>query len=335
MKSGTFSLRKSPPAPLSFVQSQVPLNDDQFELTDLPEDLNDRASRLTRNNVKRNDTWFDCFKREPPLAPTEIIPGLYLGNVKTAAAYLSGEIDPSKDSDYPPIGRVLTVMKKNIRYPTVPQDEEVVSNIKHKFVHSLDTADELLIRHFDEMTDYIHEGMREYYSDDYSDDTPDDIDDLVESLAELALDDEPLKSTTSEPSRPFGGVLVHCHAGKSRSASAVIAYLVKYQPALFAELIDPRKKYPSASSAAFMPAKATRLFDKHDGLRQTAVPFNGSVLLDRAIHLVVSKRCIIRPNTGFWAQLETYVCDGCRIRKPDGSLTDAFSILLDDMDAMD
>lgn len=74
-----------------------------------------RSSRETFVNaisiIQRGETWAESFERQRPNAPSEIIPGLYIGNIKTAAAYLLGEVDG--DDEFPRITRMVTILSDN------------------------------------------------------------------------------------------------------------------------------------------------------------------------------------------------------------------------------
>lgn len=116
-----------------------------------------------------------------------------------------------------------------------------------------------------------------------------DIDDveetdiLVEFPKAVSFIDNGLKSVS--PSGKPGGVFVHCAAGKSRSVSCIIAFLLwKY----------PHKFDPSLKSDTPKPRKDT-----------------AEEVVTRALTLIRQTRPMAEPNDGFMEQLRMYWTMGC------------------------
>lgn len=106
-------------------------------------------------------------------------------------------------------------------------------------------------------------------------DDVDDADIVIELPRAVRFIDEALKSRD-----PHGAVFVHCVAGKSRSVSAIIAYLLTTHPDQFAPSDRPR--------------------------RETA-----SEAVDSALSLVRKTRPMAEPNPGFMEQLALFWEMGC------------------------
>ncbi|KAJ3495287.1 hypothetical protein NLG97_g3502 [Lecanicillium saksenae] len=114
-------------------------------------------------------------------------------------------------------------------------------------------------------------------------DDVDETDILIEFPKAVKFIDEGLKSV-SQDGKP-GGVFVHCAAGKSRSVSCVIAFLLwKY----------PQKFDPSAKSDSRNPRKETA----EDAVKA-------------ALTLVRETRPMAEPNDGFMEQLHMWWTMGC------------------------
>lgn len=185
------------------------------------------------NNVLPLEDWKQCFDRRDASAPNEIVPGLYLGNIKTAAHCLLGY-----DVGEQPVTHILSILQVGGRVRwKLPELEGAGTSIKRLTLNRRDTSRENILRDFDRTSAFIHEAVTLY-------------------------------KTSGAKS---GGVLVHCFAGISRSASLVIAYLLKHP-----------ENIPT-------PLKIMMMDPVHD----TAT-------------FVMSKRSLVNPNTGFRKQLSFY-----------------------------
>ena len=98
---------------------------------------------------------------------------------------------------------------------------------------------------------------------------------------------------------PTGGVFIHCAAGKSRSVSLAVAYLLKRYPSRF----DPSTKTGSPNSSA-SPTPAS------NGA-PTARSETAAGAVENAIAWIRRTRAMAEPNDGFMEQLELWWKMGC------------------------
>ncbi|KAL2139444.1 hypothetical protein VTI28DRAFT_5137 [Corynascus sepedonium] len=139
---------------------------------------------------------------------------------------------------------ILSVIKYSLN-----REEDAFRHVEHLCIDIDDMDDQDILVHLPRMVRFIDKGLRH--------------------------DEEPVSSTLKTPSKspPSGTVLVHCAMGKSRSATAVIAYLLW--------------RYP-------------RRFSKSD----PAVTAKQAVA--QALKWVRGSRPVAEPNDGFMRQLEMW-----------------------------
>ncbi|KAK5075250.1 hypothetical protein LTS08_001667 [Lithohypha guttulata] len=107
---------------------------------------------------------FSAIERQTPHIPSEIIPGLYLGNALTAAAYLLGKIG-RPDDKYPSIARMITVLPESYEgfpFPRFPRPLGRGKDIQRLVIEKQDLEDTNLLEGFDKAAQFIEEGVLEY-----------------------------------------------------------------------------------------------------------------------------------------------------------------------------
>ncbi|KAL2148232.1 hypothetical protein VTH82DRAFT_3941 [Thermothelomyces myriococcoides] len=162
------------------------------------------------------------------------------------------------------ITHILSVIKYSLN-----RDEDVFRNVEHLSIDIDDMEDQDILVHLPRMVRFIDSGLRR---------KDDEVTPVTPFPDPEAATEPPASSSSPSPSRP-GAVLVHCAMGKSRSATAVIAYLLW--------------KYPDR----FGGGKGT-------GNAAAAAPAQKAVL--RALDWVRRSRPIAEPNEGFMRQLEMW-----------------------------
>ncbi|TPX12924.1 uncharacterized protein E0L32_006569 [Thyridium curvatum] len=164
------------------------------------------------------------------------------------------------------------------------------SDLRGKFVHLSididDVEDADLLVHLPKCVRFIESGL---YPDsgtrvgDAEVTDADPLPSLGKGDAAAKLEQLSLAATSGRESNSPGAVFVHCAMGKSRSVTAVIAYLLWKHPHRFG---SPDRRNPDRRAAA----------------RQAVA---------RALELVKEARELAEPNDGFMRQLEMWWLMGC------------------------
>lgn len=237
------------------------------------------------SNIEPGETWSESFKRQEPNRPSEIIPGLYLGNAKTSAAYLTGQLDG--DDNFPCISRIVTILSDDYRrcgIETFPEPCSSGENIQRLVIPKYDSMDNNLVEDFDNTGAFIREGIETFQAAAKAESGTDKSEDPSALKIQTPVSETSRTPESSPTDKQTGGILVHCHAGVSRSSTIVITYLLKYHQNLFA--LPVLLRFPE----------------------QTAPPPpTDPKVTDRAIEYVQNIRPIVSPNMNFRVQLSCYV----------------------------
>lgn len=160
---------------------------------------------------------------------------------------------------------------------------------RHLVIDIDDVDDEDLLVELPKVVKFIDEGLRgtapssDSESESDSDTESDSDDELEKRTGNLGVSE----NGNVKP----GGVFVHCAAGKSRSAAAIIAYLLWRYPARFdPDTASPGSKPPSQRR----PRKDT-----------------AAEAVAAALAFIQRTRPMAEPNAGFMAQLELWWEMGC------------------------
>lgn len=237
---------------------------------------------LVGSNIQPGETWTETFDRYDPEFPTEILPGLYISNVKTAMAYITAQPLTQKHSPhFPHISRIVSVMPEV--YPSgafadLPQAQGSGKDIERLIISKLDSPIANLLEDFDHIAEFIHEGLRQWHSARRTNVTGPFV-----KAADFV-----------EDANAPGGVLIHCHAGISRSVTVLIAYIMKYQQAILREPEYMKKN--GITDADFDSANEHHAKNR---CRLTGLPL-------MAYFLVWKQRNFINPNPNFCRQLQFY-----------------------------
>lgn len=132
---------------------------------------------------------------------------------------------------------------------------------------------------------------------------------VEEGLERLKISGTGTETATGGTASQKGGVFVHCAAGKSRSVSMVIAYLLWRYPNRFDANIVPPSAYDNISSKKTSGAAAAHSADQTGRKRSRKETAEEAVEL--ALGLIRRTRPMAEPNDGFMQQLALWWEMGC------------------------
>jgi len=297
---------------------------------------------LNQNNLRRGDTWESVFATEGPPEPNEIVPGLFLSNIKTAGAYLLGEAPEG----FPKVSHILTIISSDSSIyglQDIPKAVGQGTAIDHLVICEDDAADVNLLQHFERTGEYIHAGITEFL--DHKKRNSYQTSPAVQKLQSVKTKDDKLRSRSLSPAsaqstttatapppdsipHPISGIPVKTTTSRSQvTATPAIGIMSRAQSTSTAVapyntnlIIAARKPQTIQGGAvlvhcyAGMSRSATlvtayllkyrpELFTiELDTVDETISPH----IHKRAIAYVQSKRSIVHPNRGFRLQLQVY-----------------------------
>ncbi|KAK3306118.1 protein-tyrosine phosphatase-like protein [Chaetomium strumarium] len=185
------------------------------------------------------------------------------------------------------ISHILSVIKFSLA-----REDNAYRHVQHLSIDIDDMEDSDILVHLPKMVRFIDRGLRGTAA------APKESDPSSSSSSSSSSDNSaqpPSPATTSSSSSPQarqpGAVLVHCAMGKSRSVTAVIAYLLWKHPHRFGR---------SSSSSSSSSSTAT-----------TTTTTTAQHAVAQALAWVRQTRPVAEPNDGFMRQLELWCDMGC------------------------
>lgn len=297
------------------------------------------TSRIPKfSTIRRGEkSYEESFLRKKADIPSEIIPGLYLGNAKTAAAYLRGELDD--DHQYPVISRIVTILSDRPYPLPLPSPKGSGTKIERLRLNKLDTVDEELLSDLDRTGQFIHEGVQKYM------------------LATKPLHKNIHVQAMSSIITQMQCMNIHDDIPRLQSHKSIPT--LQARPSLRETILQrPHRRAFSSPTNGYMnensvvtspiPRPGAVLVHCHKGVSRSATIVAAYLLkyhLDlvrtvdvtspevsgwdqdptaQAIKFIRAKRAIVNPNIGFRAQLLQYFQLDCSLKDEDGQYKDEY-----------
>ena len=172
---------------------------------------------------------------------------------KAARDFRSGETDGKKDSKLDKMLKLINMIKLSSTIKILKDDNTPVEIIPHLFLGSIGSASNLKQLQNFKITHIVccASGIKNFFPDDFK----------YYNLSLLDSEKENIKQYFKESFdfiddaiKNGGNVLVHCHAGVSRSSTILIAYIMKSKKMKLNDVIDllKTKREKVSPNAGFM-----------------------------------------------------------------------------------
>ena len=156
---------------------------------------------------------------------------------KAARDFHSGETDGKKDSKLDKMLKLINMIKLSSTIKILKEDNKPVEIIPHLFLGSIGSASNLKQLQNYKITHIVccASGVKNFFPENFKYYNINLLDSEKENIKQYFKDsydfiDEAIKNK--------GNVLVHCHAGVSRSSTIIIAYIMKSKKMKLNQVLD-------------------------------------------------------------------------------------------------
>ncbi|GAB0133352.1 hypothetical protein EsDP_00001764 [Epichloe bromicola] len=189
---------------------------------------------------------------------------------------------------------------------------EYGKQFRHLLIDVDDVDDSNLLVELPRAVRFIHRGLRGQSSSE-----GDNVDAALGGGSTLGKKSQVAADTPDRGASRDGGVFVHCAAGKSRSVSVIIAYLLWRHPSRFDTSSVSCSAYGDMNNSKHHDSRATSTantnMDHRRWRKETAQD-----AVEAALALIRRTRPMAEPNDGFREQLALWWEMGCPANDDDG-----------------